>query len=253
MKRIVATIFACISLSLFSSEALQASDSANKILQEQYQLKSHVKRGPRGHRGHRGHKGHHGKRGVQGVAGPQGIQGPIGQQGPTGASVAPSYIEAYIDTGSADTPPPVPQIPSVLKFNETGPSTSDITYDSSTGFFTINTDGIYTFEYGARSSTPHTETSSSPIYMMLLSISVNGTTFGETQALASSPTLETEHSSYVGTSNQITLPIDAGTVVQFIVGVFPASGEDLFTPQWGVPGGETTEIAAYLSIEKIDQ
>lgn len=92
------------------------------------------------YQGHRGHRGHTGAQGIQGIQGIQGAQGPQGVLNFGGAELIAEGIKVAKNAN--------------IKFLTTSSiSPSAITYNPSTGAFTLTQPGIYQVSYKVHSST----------------------------------------------------------------------------------------------------
>ena len=175
-------VLLCVSNTSYADErtdAMQAFAKKTKYLQFE---KSHRKRGPRGHHGHRGHRGfrgHHGHRGIAGAvgaagavgsAGSSGSAGSVGATGPTGVAELSAYAAVFTKNTAITLSPVLPVAnPNTLIF-DTVSVVHGISYNNTTGVFTVTQTGDYSITYGAAMITV-------PLSLAgALAIQVNGST-----------------------------------------------------------------------------
>ena len=97
--------------------------------------------GPQGVAGPTGTQGVAGPTGPQGVAGPTGPQGDVGPTGPQGPAFT-SYLDGSINVNKLSVP-----INAVIPYDSVTIIGGDYSYSSITGIFTINTTGLYAFNW----------------------------------------------------------------------------------------------------------
>jgi hypothetical protein len=241
MKKIVVTLFACMSLATLGMDALELSQptSQEPVPTKEISVEKHCERGPRGHRGHRGprgHRGHHGK------------IGPIGPQGPAGTSAAGEFGEAYLIPSWTQSPPSQFFIPNVtygpVQFTDLGPLSSGVTYNPATWTFTVNTPGTYTIEFAVKAAlSPNSLITGAPTTLNA-KVVISGVDQVPTMASLLS---KASRGVYGEAANQITRVIPAGATIQ--LQAFIATNTPTFI--YGISGD--AQEAAYISIEKIGE
>lgn len=177
--------------------------------------------GPQGPAGPQGDIGPQGPQGIQGIIGPTGPQGPQGLQGiqgavgPTGATgptgpTGPQFIVQPFAHFEVNAPIPeglpIPPATPITQWIQINYNSSSITFDPSTGYFTIGRGGVY---------------------LVIINISVKAGT-GESQSIYSfslGPSLNNPFTSSFDLAGLTTSPTSGGVLSGSIALQLPTNGQ----------------------------